>query len=285
MTPKTILLATDLSCRSDRALDRATALAREWQARLVVLHAIQRPEPVTDLPSWRQPLDARQAARQRVLDDLQGADGVDLEVIVERGDPTSRILEVIERLGCELVVTGVARDETLGRVLLGNTVEKLVRQANVPVLVVKMRPRGPYRNVVVATDFSEGSRCALETTLALLPTAQVSLFHAYHGPPQSLAADAMAAREAAARWAMADSQAFLADTPAVAADGRHIETICEYGDVGALLQDLVRARGIDLVVLGTEGRSGLAGVLLGSVAERLLSRLLVDVLVVRRRRD
>jgi nucleotide-binding universal stress UspA family protein len=47
----------------------------------------------------------------------------------------------------------------------------------------------------------------------------------------------------------------------------------------------VQVGDVDLVVLGTEGRTGLAGVLLGSVAQRLLSRLSVDVLVVRRRRD
>jgi nucleotide-binding universal stress UspA family protein len=108
-----------------------------------------------------------------VHNDLQGVQGVEIDIMVERGEPATRILDVIERLGCECVVTGVARDETLGRLLLGTTVETLTRQANVPVLVVKSRPRTPYRNVVVATDFSEGSRCALEAALALLPTAQV----------------------------------------------------------------------------------------------------------------
>jgi nucleotide-binding universal stress UspA family protein len=94
-----------------------------------------------------------------------------------------------------------------------------------------------------------------------------------------------AVRSAAARAAMAESQTFLAATRAVADSGRSIATLCEYGEASALLQDLVQARGIDLVVLGTEGRSGLAHVLLGSVAQRLLNRLSVDVLVVRRRRN
>jgi nucleotide-binding universal stress UspA family protein len=71
----------------------------------------------------------------------------------------------------------------------------------------------------------------------------------------------------------------------VAASGRYIATLCEYGEASALLQDLVQVRGVDLVVLGTEGRSGLAHVLLGSVAHRLLRRLSIDVLVVRRRRN
>jgi nucleotide-binding universal stress UspA family protein len=282
MTSRVLLLATDLSCRCDRALDRATMLAARWQARLVVLHAVEHPPPIAEPPSWRGATDPAHVARRRVLEDLQGAPDIDIEVVVERGDPATLILEVVERVRGELVVTGVSRDETLGRMLLGTTVEALVRKASVPVLVVKSRPRQPYRNVVVATDFSEGSRAALETALALLPAAELSLFHALSIPFEGLADDRSAVRESAARHAMAESQAFLAATPA--AQGRDIRTYCEYGEASALLQDLVQARGADLVVLGTEGRSGLARVLIGSVAQRLLARLHVDVLVVRRRR-
>jgi nucleotide-binding universal stress UspA family protein len=255
-------------------------LSAEWRARLVALHVLQQPAPATDLPSWRRPPDPRQVARRQVLNDLRGAQGIEIDVMVERGDPATTILDVAERLGCDLVVTGVARAETFGRMLLGATVEKLARKANAPVLVVKTRPRGPYRNVVVATDFSEGARAALEATLTMLPSAQVTLFHAYDVPYEGFVDD-----KAAARAAMAASQAFLAATPAVAASGRCIDTICEYGDVGALLRELAQARGVDLVALGTEGRTGLAQVLLGSVAERLLKSLLVDMLVVCRRRN
>lgn len=284
MAPQTILLATDLSCRCDRALDRASSLAAEWNARLVVLHVLQEPAPVSDLPSWRRPPDPLQAARKRVLSDLRGAEGIAIDVIVERGDPSSVILETAERLGCDLIVTGVARDETLGRIFLGATVEKISRKAEVPVLVVKSRPRGPYRDVIVATDFSEGSRHALEVALDMLPQAQMTLFHAFHVPYEDFIDDRMAARAAAERQARSESLAFLATTPAVSASGRSVAVICESGEAGALLEDLAQARGADLVVLGTEGRTGLAGILLGSVAQQLLKGLSVDTLVVRRRR-
>ena len=73
-------------------------------------------------------------------------------MVVVSGDPLARILETADAYGCSLIVTGTARDETLGRLLLGTTVEKLARQARQPVLVVKNRPRRPYRDVLVATD-------------------------------------------------------------------------------------------------------------------------------------
>ncbi len=285
MPPQTILLATDLSPRCDRALDRAASLTAEWHARLVVLHALQEPLPVTDLPSWRRPPDPRLAAWHRVRADLQGTDRIDVDVVVERGEPAPVILAAIERLAPDLLVTGVARDETLGRVLLGTTVQKVVRKTNVPMLVVRSRPRGPYQNLIVATDFSEGSRCALEEALALLPAAHLTLFHAFDVTYEGFVEDKMAAREAARRLAMSESETFLAAIPAIAASGRRIATLYEYGEVSSLLEDLVQARGVDLVVVGTEGRGALASTLLGSVAQRLLSRLSVDVLMVRRRRN
>jgi len=284
MKPKTILFATDLSARCDRALDRSVLLAVEWQARLVVAHAVQDLATAADLAPWRRRPDPAVVAREEVRRDLRGAEGIDVEVIVERGDPASLILGWVERTGCDLVVTGVARSETLGRFLLGSTVDKLTRHSEVPVLVVKSRPRGPYREVVAATDFSEGSRRALETALELLPNAQVRLFHAFDVAFEGLLDDKGTAREAAAKNARAESQAFLAATAGLASSGLSIPVACEYGEVGGLLQAFVQAHNAGLVVMGTEGRSRLAHVLLGSVAHRILDVVPVDGLVVRRRK-
>jgi len=282
MKPKTILFATDLSARCDRALDRSVLLAVEWRARLVVVHAMQDPAPSADRRDWRRSPVPRAEAIEEVRRDLQGVEDIDVEVIVERGDPASVVLNRVERTGCDLVVTGVARSETLGRFLLGSTVDELTRHSEVPVLVVKSRPRGPYREIVVATDFSEGSRRALETALRLMPNAQVRLFHAFDVPFEGLLDDKGTTRETAAKNARAEGQAFLAATAGVVSSGLFVPVSCEYGEVGGLLQTFVRAHKAGLVVMGTEGRSRLANVLLGSVAHQILDAVPVDGLVVRR---
>lgn len=283
MTPTRILLATDLSCRCDRALDRSVELANEWKARLVVLHVLETSSPVTNAPSWQRPLDPRQAAERRIhadLGDAAAAVAVDLEVIVERGAAAPVVLDITERKDCELLVTGVARDETLGRMLLGRTVETVVRGSKVPVLVVKSRPRGPYRRVMVASDFSESSRTALTTALMIFPAADVSLFHAYDVLYESFLDDKMTAREEYAQSARREGEAFLTSTPMAAS--KQIPIVCEYGSPAALLRDHTQDLSVDLVVAGTHGRGRVAELFLGSVAQALLSSVPGDIMIVPR---
>ena len=280
MTPKKILLATDLSCRCDRALDRTVALAKEWNAQVAVVHALEAPLPVSDAPSWRRPMHPRELAERHIRADLRGAT-LDLELVVDRGNAAELILETAERLACDLIVTGISREETLARSVLGTTIETVARRATVPVLVVKSRPRGPYQRMVVATDFSDSSRTAFETALAMFPHANVSICHAYEIPYEGLLHDTMETREQFAREARRQSEAFLASIPAAA--DRHPSILCEHGTPVEVLSELVEALEVDLVVAGTQGRGMVATLLLGSVAQSLLSSVPRDVMIVRRR--
>lgn len=285
MTKRNILLATDLSARCDRALDRAARIATEWSAQLVVVHALQQRDPFSDQPSWRRVSDPLQSARLCVLKDLGEHATLDLELVVEHAEPVELIQSAASRFNCELIITGVARDESLGRFYLGTIVNELARKTDVPVLVVKSRPREAYQRIIVATDFSEGSRCALESALALWPQAEITLFHAFDIVYEHWRSDQIGAREAERTHALGQCEEFINTSPAAVSARSRIHPVCEYGEPGELLRDLVRVSGTNLVVLGTAGRTGLASVLLGSTALRLSAELPVDVLLVRRRRS
>ncbi len=281
MRSRRTLLATDLSHRCDRALDRAAALAAEWDAGLIALHVLVDPPSAGDLPSWRRPPDPRDAARRRILADLAGARVRELEVLVERGHPVDVVVEVTERLGCELVITGVARDETLGRAILGTTVDGVARRSRVPVLVVKSRPRRPYGHVVVATDFGDLSLRALATAADLFPTARLEVFHAYTSGFESGQDDRDRAegREAAELRAREACRAFVEASPV--SRSREVGIVCERGDVVHALHAYAEEREIDLVVAGSVVRGALGDLVLGSTARRLASQVPTDVLMVR----
>lgn len=283
--PKRILLATDLSARCDRALDRAASLAALWGAELAVVYAVETADDAmlaeTDaIPSWRRADDVHRMAERRVLADLREA-APNVMVVVERGDPAEIILRTAEERACDLIVTGVARDEALGRLVLGGTVDRLLRRSPVPVLVVRKRGLRPYNHVVVATDFSEASRHTLETTARLFPKAVHGLFHAYDAPMAGLVAETDADRRQLREMAVEESRAFLASSDLSALEGEHPEMLLEQGAPDRLLYDYAREKDVDLVVLGTHGRSALYDVLIGSVAKRLVATLPCDTLLIR----
>lgn len=282
--PKKILLGTDLGARSDRALDRAALLAAAWKAELFVLHVLEEEKTFTGdsgpIPSWRRPPDPQSFAERRLRPDLRGLDARPT-VMVEKGDPGEVILRIAEEHSCDLIVTGLARDELLGRFSLGATVDRLLRQSRVPVLIVRERARAPYLDIVVAADFSDSARLALETALNFFPERQLAVFHAYDPPMAGLAADPKNYRREYGGVAEAEFKEFLQTVHLP--DGREPpRPLIEWGEPARLLRELADYRNIDLVVLGTHGRSALFEVFIGSTAKQILAQLPCDALVVPR---
>ncbi len=276
MTPQTILFPTDFSGRCDRARDRAVQLAQHWGARLILLHVLRDPDPATTADE-RQAEEALTHARLRaeVKDE-----GVAVETRLALGDVTEAVLETAAAHAVDLIVTGISRHDEIGDFLIGTTVERLIRQACVPVLVVKERVQRHYRRVMVATDFSDCSGLALRTAVAMFPAAETTLLHAYR-----VRLEALRGREGPASQQQADIafslDAFLEriDLPIDVRD--RLEINVDYGEVCQVACDHVKSNHSDLAVLGTHGRSALVTAVLGSTARALLSRLDCDVLLVR----
>ncbi|MFT3717257.1 universal stress protein [Pseudorhodoferax sp.] len=281
-----VLLATDLSPRSDRAMDRALQLARQWQAPLVALAVLPGGAGLISHPVLALSSDAvaeraaRRRAERRLHADLADA-RVPLAVRVERGEVAATVLAVARAEHCGLVVTGVARHESLARALLGSTVDTLARRCPVPLLVVRERARAAYAQVLVTSDFSEHARRALQAAAALFPEAGFTLFHAFGNPYPLLAGmDVEQARQAGRAAAEEQARLFLDATPLPLAVRSRVRLRLAYGDPGLLLREHGAEHPGELIVLGTQRRSGLTGLLLGSVAERVLELAESDVMVV-----
>lgn len=283
--PQKVLLATDLSARCDRALDRAASLAAQWQASLVVLHVIEFHEldfsdRAEQIPSWRRPPDPATLTRQKLLADV-GTAAANATVVIERGDPAEAVLRVAEAEGCDLIVTGVARDEPLGRFSLGKTVDRLLRRSRVPVLIVRDRVRGGYRHIVVATDLSSSSRHALQAASGFFPEQRLTVFHAYEAPFSGRVTDSASYQREYRKVAVRDYESFLESADIAAHGGSLPQVLVEQGPPEVLLRDYAREQGADLVVLGTHGRSAVFEVFLGSVAKAIVDYLPCDALLVR----
>lgn len=285
--PRCLLVATDLSSRCDRAIDRAVLLAREWGARLVVVTALEKAQmgqlqAQGPLAFTGEEAALLQAQAQRRLQTELGDAGVPFEVQVTHGPVGAALLKVAAEQRCDFIVTGTARAHGLGRLVLGSTVDLLVRRSPVPVLVVRQRGRRAYPRVIVASDWSAPSRHALEVAAAAWPEAPVTLFHAFGAAyPARAGVDLAQSRDAGGEQATRIAAEFLAGCTLPEPVRLRLRLWLESGDPGLLLQQHGWRHPDELVVLGTAGRSGLAAMLLGSVAERLLDMVENDVLLVR----
>lgn len=272
-----ILLITDLSPRCDRAMDRAAALAQSLGTSLMALHVMDTPW-LSKLaqPAWRSlQQDQLEQANKRLRADLANAP-VNITVLVETGNPIEVIEQIAKQEQCSLIVSGTAREETLGRLVLGNTVERLARRTTTPLLVVRARPFAPYRKIVVAIDFSDGSRQALMAAHTLCADAQLTLYHAFDQVAGIYQLDQPTVTEEIAAL-IKKAKTFVQSTPGL---DRELPIVVEHGSAQDTLPAYVRANDVELLVMGTHGETGVVRTAMGSVAEKLLTRAQCDVLIV-----
>lgn len=280
----TILLATDLSPNADRAFDRALLMARDLAEPLVALHVVDDRLPLREmeerLHTARQTIDAHLAAAPAARD-------VAVEVRTVPGDPATAILDQAAACQARVLVLGAHGRASVAEFFLGTTAEQVLRAGRLPLLVVCKRPTGSYARGVIGVDFSDHSRAAVETGLRLFPACCFWLVHAYQVPFAGFQISEQADREtrleheAELRRLVDEEQRALpgALTASLADD----PLIVRRGSAHAVLREEARQVEADLIVVGTHGRSGVAGALLGSVAKAVLADPICDVLVVQAR--
>jgi nucleotide-binding universal stress UspA family protein/quercetin dioxygenase-like cupin family protein len=139
---QTILHATDFSENSRPAFETACALARDYQATLIVLHVMMpSSSPVFEEPPADPIKSAESQERFAHLPWPQpSGPPVKIEHRVAEGDAAEEVLSLSEALSCDLVVMGTHGKTGLGRLLTGSVAEEVLRKAHCPVLVVKTPP-------------------------------------------------------------------------------------------------------------------------------------------------
>ncbi len=146
-----------------------------------------------------------------------------------------------------------------------------------------------YKNILVAIDDSETSRCALVEAMQIAKTNQAKLYITHvvdevllnmHGHAMLDMGDA---NSAAANLRHAGQE--LLDNALKGAAGIEAETVlleARKRRVSETIVDKARELGVDLIVIGRHGRGGLATFILGSVAEQILKIAEPSVLLVRK---
>jgi nucleotide-binding universal stress UspA family protein len=286
-----ILCATDFSRGAEQAVKLARRFAGAGGGELVLAHAWHVPMPAYaaegEVLIPPTTITALSQDAERSLAAAAKAAGPRVTHKMLQGVPRSAIVDAAESdPAVDLIVVGTHGRTGLARVLLGSVAEKVVRHAPCSVLVVKPDVESSgFSHVFVPTDYSEEARCAIDAAAELVSPggAGITLFHvvelpiAFTGEPviPDLYRNAGAQSSKSLDAAAAELRARV-KVP--------VTTRQRVGRAGSeTLAALETDRTIDLVVMGSHGRTGLQRMLLGSVAEKVVRHARCPVLVARGR--
>lgn len=277
---KTILVAVDLSQDSTRLIARAALLAEQHRAEAVLLSVIDEAAVGQNA--------VRGAIQQHALTMLEriAADAGFLDAPLlraERGVPHLCITEAARDLAADVLLIGPGRAASVFERVFGSTADRVVRTASAPVLIVRNEATRPYCHAAVAVDFSPLSQVALDAARTLAPEAERTLVHVCEIPLQFMQAMLRVGTPAAkveryrqSRLSKSERQLseFAEENDPLA------KTLMLEGPPADKLVELTASGGAEFLALGSQGRNAATQVLLGSVARRLLTHSVCDILLV-----
>lgn len=280
---KRILVATDFSERSDRALRRATLLARQTGAVLTIMHGLDDDRSPRIVERERYEMEG---LLRELTATLASVDGLTSNWRMVMGEPSQAILQAVREEKPDLLVLGPHRRQIFRDIFVGTTVERTIRNVDCPVLMANAAPVGPYRHVLLSTDLSEGSRDAMVAYLSLdlSSEARQSALHVFDAPMLRLAMSHEIAEE--------ERQAYLADQRGIArielgkflaGVGLASAQVILRHDAAHTTHEILAAADLaraDLIVMATHSKRGLERLLLGSITERVLRDSQIDVLAI-----
>jgi nucleotide-binding universal stress UspA family protein len=280
---KRILVPTDFSRFARRAADRAAWLGGGKRTQLHLVHVATE----GSVGARKQAADAlaveRARLERRIAEAGLGASTVTTTLL--RGEPYVELIRHARELEPDLTVLGCKGAWARPQKVLGRTAARVARMAEIPVLVVRLAAEGAYRRPLVALPLDPSARRLVRLVERIVDPAALPLpaVRAYHVPfPGLIGAGTDRAPSAHHKESRTKVAAELREqTSALARQGVHLRPVLRWGDARSVILAEAGRRGADLVALGTHARSGLAHMLLGSVAEWVLVNATADVLVAR----
>lgn len=276
-----ILVASDLSERSVKALVRGALLAREHNAELVVAHAV---DPLDARPAEKAAAAAEELGLQMRHPLVEGVTEKRLEVLV--GEPAPTLLEAAGQLDARLIVLGEQGRRGLTEVFSGSAGEQIIRGSRCPCLIAKQPATRGYGQVAAAVDLSPDVGGVIATAAWMASGQRILVAHALDDLVRlqlisaSVPNDAIALHDATVKRQTTEALLRL-----IADAGRNredCEIIIEGGPPVAGLVRLFKRQHVDLAVVGTRtaAASRLKRWFLGSVAQEIAATSPCDVLVV-----
>ncbi len=293
-----LVQATNAAAGSnDPAVRTARKLAQRFRARITLFDVISDVSWALQyvVGSWEQTIENVSGAKQKRLRETAEAlvdEGLEAEYVLATGRLSTAIENQV-RMGQHDLVVKVAEGESGNRSgFLGSTDIRLVRECRCPVLILHQESDGGFRDVAIAVDVLDDHETqrdldaqSIHAAMAV-SDAPLTLVYALTDMHEAIRVDTpdrdLVTSEQLAQWnheltAAAEEKL---ESLLQAIDGRQRSCFVLQGRPEKAIPEFVNGRGNDLLVMGSVGRSGLDGLLMGNTTERVLECVDCSVLVV-----
>ena len=265
---KSVLITTDFSPTSDKALGRALAIARHYNAKFYLAHVVSSigytiaGPPAALLASEAATRDAQKLEQCLVANGSLA--GLHHESIIRQGEIFEQLQDIIAQKSVDLVVVGTHARRTLGKFFLGSVAEQIFRGVQCPVLTVgpgssqnsPLEKNRPFRSFLFATDFGEASLHALPRAISFANHFGVKLVLLHVAPvapiPEgfhwsSTTGDVLQMQENARVAALKKLEEIVSQNPPL---NTKPEFLVKFGTPSKVILSVASALGADLILMG-----------------------------------
>ena len=277
-----ILVAIDGSDSGMHALRESFKLAANEKSWITVTSVV--PQYTGDLSmvgvgnvmdSMRKPcLDALSEAEKAAE-----AEGALIKTVCEEGETYERIVDLAEAENCDLIVMGRRGLRRFEKALMGSVTARVIGYSHRDILVVPRESAIGWQRILVATDGSRYSRTAVERA--------IDFAQSYGGELRVISiVDVPSEFYAEAPNAFDDlinkAKGYVKDIREKAASaGITAEGFVGEGEAFQIITDMAKKENVNIIVLGSHGRTGIKRLLMGSVTEKVIGHAPCPVLIVK----
>lgn len=277
---KKILVAFDASASSRNALIEAFRLASDEKCWITVVSVAPAYQGDLDLIAVR---DVAAALRKPCEDALREAERMAeqeralIKTVCDEGEPHSRIVDLADAENADIIVMGRRGKRDVDRMMVGSITARVIGHSSRDVLVVPEDGTVGWKKILVSTDGSKYSTAATDRAIAFAASYGGELLVlSVVDVPAEFYAEAPKAVEDLIRQA----KQYVRDVQdRAAAAGVEAETFIAEGEAFEAIVKLAREQGVNMIVMGSHGRTGIRRLLMGSVTEKVIGHAPCSVLV------
>lgn len=295
---KKLLVATDTRLAKHFVVDEGARIARQNQSALTIVDVVPEASWIanlvtSDLKTMRELYLRTAEEKLQMLAAPLRSEGLEVETKVLSGKTSVEVVREVLREKHDLVMAVAKGKNSKRKSFFGYTAMGLLRNCPSAVWLMPQEPNSQIKHVLGCVDVSSDQRIdaelndkIMETAAAIsqLHQARLSVLHAWRMPNEALLNSRLSPDDVAAYVREHGAWIAVQFDKLLQKHGTSIESedanLCEDRPATAIAE-FTAAQAVDLVVMGTLARAGLAGILLGNTAEQILDFIECSVLALK----